>query len=207
MADNSDPYRRCGLRSNPFADDIGSDDWTDRGLPEPPRPGECRLVQVIGVSGAGKTTTLRRWRTAAPGPWHYVARGLHRGRPLPVAPLVYWDEVNRALGPLRRWALRTAARRRATVVAGTHEDLAAEATAAGLEVVTIVLPPITADELTAWAALRFAAVGGGPAWSVPAPIAAEIAAHAGRSWRTAGDLLHIWVAQEVASRTASGQAG
>jgi hypothetical protein len=42
--------------------------------------------------------------------------------PLPVSPLVYWDEVDRAPVTLRRWALRAAGRRGATVVAGTHVD-------------------------------------------------------------------------------------
>jgi len=198
-----DPYRRCGLAANPFAHgDAGEPAaaWVDRGLPPPPAPGARRLVQVIGVKGAGKTSTLRRWRDAGPAPWRYVPRGARRLRPLPVAPLVYWDEADRAPAALRRWALRAAARRGATVVAGTHADLGAEAQRAGLGVDTLVLPPITAAELTTWAARRLAVVGAGPDWALPAPVAADVAARAGASWRTAGDLLHVWVAGEVAAR-------
>ena len=69
MADHDDPYRRCGLRLNPFAytDDepLAESDWVDRGLPQPAQPGQRHLVQVIGISGAGKTTTLRRWHAAS----------------------------------------------------------------------------------------------------------------------------------------------
>jgi hypothetical protein len=199
----ADPYRRCGLAANPFAHGDAAATaaaWVDRGLPPPPGPGGRRLVQVIGVKGAGKTGTLRRWHGAAPAPWRYVPRGARRFRPLPVAPLVYWDEADRAPAALRRWALRAAARRGATVVAGTHEDLGAEAHRAGLAVDTLVLPPVTAAELAAWAALRLAAVGAGPGWTLPAPVAADLAARAGASWRTAGDLLHAWAAHEVATR-------
>lgn len=204
MADYDDPYHRCGLRHNPFA--YGDEatpadaDWVDRGLPPPPRPGQRRLVQVIGVSGAGKSTTLRNWHAASPGPWHYVPRGIRRLRSLPVAPLVYWDEANRAPAVLRRHGLRAAARVGATVVAGTHDDLAAEARAAALAVDTVRLSEITIVELTTWAAQRFAAVGAGPQWHLPPPVAAVVAAQAGMSWRIAGDLLHAWVASEVADR-------
>lgn len=196
-----DPYRRCGLAANPFAhgDVAAPADWVDRGLPPPPEPGGRRLVQVIGVKGAGKTGTLRRWHAGGAAPWRYVPRDARRLRPLPVAPLVYWDEADRAPAALRRWALRAAARRGATVVAGTHADLGAEAHRAGLAVDTLVLPPITAAELTAWAARRLA--GAGPDWTLPASVAADVAARAGASWRTAGDLLHVWVAREVAARS------
>jgi hypothetical protein len=157
-------------------------------------------LQVIGVSGAGKSTTLRHWHAAAPGPWHYVPRGVRRLRPLPIAPLVYWDEANRTPAALRRRGLRAAARCGATVVAGTHDDLAAEAQTAGLTVDTVWLSAITIGELTTWAAQRFAAVGAGPQWTLPPAVAAAVAAQAGASWRIAGDLLHAWVATEVADR-------
>jgi len=198
-----DPYRRCGLAANPFANGDAAETpacWVDRGLPAPPGPGRRRLVQVVGVKGAGKTATLRRWHAATPGPWRYVPRGARRLRPLPVAPLVYWDEADRAPATLRRWALRVAARHGATVVAGTHEDLGTEARRAGIAVDTLVLPPITTGELIAWAAGRLATVGAGPEWVLPQPVAAGVVAQAGASWRVAGDLLHAWVAREVAAR-------
>jgi hypothetical protein len=199
-----DPYRRCGLPANPFANSGPHDDvsWIDRGLlPAVPMPGRRLLVQVIGVKGAGKTTTLRHWRQTAPAPWRYVPRGVRRLRPLPVAPLVYWDEADRAPGPFRWWGLHAAARRGATVVAGTHVDLAAEALAAGLAVETVLLIPITAADVANWAARRFALVGAGPGWDLPDDVAADVAEQAGASWRVAGDLLHAWVAGEVATRT------
>lgn len=195
-----DPYLRSGLGANPFAHDVGgsSAGWVDRGLPPPPEPGRRLLVQVIGVKGAGKTSSLRRWRAAAPGPWRYVPRGVGRLRPLPVAPLAYWDEADRAPGAARWWGWRSAARRGATIVAGTHVDLQAEAVAAGLAVDTVVLGPISVGELIGWAAQRFAAVGAGAEWALPESVAADVAGCAGASWRVAGDLLHVWVAQQVA---------
>lgn len=198
-----DPYRRCGLPGNPFAHDAAADPdavWIDRGLPGPAAAAGPRLVQVIGVAGAGKTSTLRRWHRTSPAPWRYVPPGAGRMRPLPVAPLVYWDEADRAPAAARWWAWRAAVRQAATIVAGTHVDLATEARAAGLTVDTAVLEPVTAELLTAWAARRFAAVGADPGWELPYPVAGEIARQCGASWRTAGDLLHIWVAREVTRR-------
>jgi hypothetical protein len=200
----SDPYRRCGLSENPFAHDAGGAradaSWVDRGTPPAAAPGGRRLVQVVGVKGAGKTSTLRQWHRLAPGPWRYVPPGARRFRPLPVAALVYWDEADRAPRAFRWSAWRAAARRGATVVAGTHVDLELEARAAGLEVTSLTLSAISAEELIGWAGLRFAAVGAGPDWTLPPPVAADVVARAGASWRVAGDLLHAWVAREVAAR-------
>jgi hypothetical protein len=194
------PYHRAGLRLNPFAHDAvppHSPDWVERGLPPEPAPGGRVLRQVIGVKGAGKTSSLRRWHASTGGPWRYVPPGRGRLRPLPVAPLVYWDEADRALPALRRLALGAAARSGATVVAGTHVDLAAEAGAAGLRVETIALPPITPAELRRWAEARFAAVALTQPWTLPDDVALAVAAEAGGSWRTAGDLLHVWVAEQL----------
>jgi hypothetical protein len=126
---------------------------------------------------------------------------------LPVAPLVYWDEVDRAPAAVRRLGWRTAARRGATVVAGTHLDLATEARAAGLAVETLALTAISTDELTVWAQRRFSAIGAGPEWVLPRRLASEVADRAGASWRVAGDLLHAWAAREVASRAHSTSIG
>jgi hypothetical protein len=202
----ADPYRRCGLRQNPFAyeneDSAIEATWVQRGRPPTVDPGRRRLIQVVGVRGAGKTSTLRGWRAEAPGPWLCVPPGIRRLQPLPIAGLVYWDEADRAPAVLRRWAWRTAYRRGATVVAGTHVDLESEARAAGLAVDTVTLAPISAAELVAWAAQRFAAIGADPSWALPDPVAADLAGRAGASWRTAGDLLHSWVAGEVTTRAA-----
>jgi hypothetical protein len=206
MDDDADPYRRCGLTANPCArdhrDPPAAAGWVDRGLPGPAAPGQRLLVQLIGAKGSGKSSTLRRWQAAAPGPSAYVPPGPRRLRPLPVAALAYWDEADRAPAALRWWAWRAAARRAATIVAGTHVDLGPEARAAGLAVDTLALPPITTEELTAWAAQRFAAVGAGDDWALPEQIASDILADADTSWRVAGDLLHAWVAREVAGSVA-----
>lgn len=199
--DQVDPYLRCGLRANPFVrepDQAWSEPgWIERAPQAPPAPGRNRLVQLIGVRGAGKSTTLRRWCSTAPGPWRYVPPGPGRWRPLPVAPLVYWDEIDRCPALLRRVAWWRAARIGATVVAGSHVDLSAQARRAGLRVDSLEFPPISVAELTAWAQARIA-LAGGAGWTIPPADAAVIAARAGASWRRAADLMHIWVADRVA---------
>jgi hypothetical protein len=201
---SADPYERCGLLGNPFVEEPDRP-WTEPGWAErtpagPPAAGQGLLIQFVGVKGAGKSTTLRRFWTHSPGPRRYVPPGPGRWRPLPVAPLVYWDELDRSPVVLRRAAWMRAARIRATVVAGTHVDLAAEAARAGLSVRTVELPPITVAELTRWAQARLAGVGGA-GWGLPLADAARITAEAGASWRRAADLMHIWVAGEVAQRS------
>jgi len=198
-----DPYLRCGLRGNPFEKEPVQA-WTEPGWIErtpmpPPAPGRHRVIQLVGVRGAGKSTTLRRWWSTTPGPWHYVPPGRGRWRTLPVAELVYWDEVDRCPQPLRRLAWLRAARIGATVVAGSHVDLSAEAAQAGLTVDSIEFRPISATELSTWAQARIASAGG-EGWTLPPADAAAIAAAAGASWRRAADLMHIWVAEQVARR-------
>ncbi len=212
----TDPYEQCGLLGNPFvaepAQPWTEPGWADRTPAEPPAPGQGLLIQFIGVKGAGKSTTLNRFRSRSPGPHRYVPPGPGRWRPLPVAPLVYWDELDRSPAGLRWAGWRRAARIRATVVAGTHVDLAAEATRAGLRVQTIELPLISVAELTTWAEARLAGArrspaGAGATWLLPPADAARIAAEVGASWRRAADLMHIWVADEVARRTRALEAG
>jgi hypothetical protein len=237
-----DPYQRCGLLGNPFvaepARPWAEPGWADRAPAQPLAPGQGLLVQFIGVKGAGKSTTLNRFRSQSPGPHRYVPPGPGRWRPLPVAPLVYWDELDRSPRVLRRVGWLRAARIRATVVAGTHVDLAAEAGRVGLSVQTVELPPISIAELTTWAEARLAASrlsrarrpestlagcalledrlteaggrrsdGAGVAWLLPRADAARITTEAGASWRRAADLMHIWVAEEVARRSARLEVG
>jgi len=203
-----DPYARCGLTGNPFVEEPAQawtePGWAERTPADPPQPGQGVLLQFVGVKGAGKSTTLRRYRSGFPAPWRYVPPGPGRWRPLPVAPLVYWDELDRSPALLRAQAWRRAARTRATVVAGTHVDLAGEAARAGLSVQTFVLPPITVTELTEWAQARLADAGGTD-WTLPPGDASRIATAAGASWRRAADLMHIWVADEVSRLAGPGQ--
>lgn len=207
----ADPYVAAGLARNPFAwvheHDPGP--FLDRGVGDAPPTAAGLFVQVIGVKGAGKTTTLAHWRRAVPGPYHHVPpSGRARWSFPPVGPSVYWDEVDRMPGPVRARALRRATRAGATVVVGTHEDLAGVARRYGFAVRTIELGPIDPSELHRWAtervdAVRLPGVGAGTTLS-PSEYAA-IAAAAGASWRVAGDLLHERFAAAVAdARSATG---
>lgn len=137
-----DRYHQHGLESNPFAASPGpqraSSVFVDRGLSDPPPPGSSTLVQVIGHRGYGKSTQVFAWQSKAPGPYHYVPRYPYRARweSPPVETLVYGDEIDRMPSVLRRRWFRQLARVGATVVIGTHVDLAARARRAGLHVVT-----------------------------------------------------------------------
>ncbi|WP_425307347.1 hypothetical protein AADG42_00845 [Ammonicoccus fulvus] len=200
-----DGYARLGLSGNPFVADrdraVEPDLWLDRaGVPEPPAAGLGLLVQLVGPKGAGKTSHLLRWREAAPGPYHYVAPGRQRWAMPPVAPLVYWDEVDRLAAPVRRIVFGRAARMRATVVAGTHEDLTAPARHAGLGVVTHHFPGLTPAVLRAWCDLRIAAVtlpGTSSVLDLNDALLAAVCAEVGPSLREAAFLLHHHVAERA----------
>lgn len=193
-----DGYARLGLTGNPFVSDrersVEPDLWLDRaGVPEAPEAGRRLLVQLIGPKGAGKTSHLLRWREAAPGPYHYVAPGRRRWSMPPLAPLVYWDEVDRLAAPVRRMVFGRAARTGATIVAGTHVDLAVPARRAGLEVITHDFAGLTPDVLRAWCDLRIAAVtrpGAEPALDLDDALLAAICAEVGPSLREAAFVLH-----------------
>ncbi|HHV22086.1 MAG TPA: hypothetical protein GXZ30_11230 [Propionibacterium sp.] len=196
-------YAALGLARNPFIAEsepgVEPDLWIARaGVPPPPQPGQRTLLQLIGPKGAGKTSHLLRWRAQAPGPYHYVPPSRGRWRFPPVAPLVYWDEVDR-MG-LRWVALAYAALRRSTVVAGTHEDLTPIARACGLRVVTYDFPALTPAVLQEWAALRIAEAalpGCKPRLVLDDDAATEICARAGASLRDAAVELHVWAADRA----------
>jgi len=141
-----DRYRQYGLGHNPFAFDVDQQQevFVSRSLPSPPPAGSGVMVQVIGEKGAGKTTQLQQWRRESPGPYFYVPASPWRdrfARP-PIADLVYADEVDRMPQPLRLLWFRQLARAGATVIVGTHCDLAAVAHRWGLDVVTHHLGPV-----------------------------------------------------------------
>ncbi|MEM9701256.1 MAG: hypothetical protein AAF907_02280 [Planctomycetota bacterium] len=207
---NGSPYARLGLSRNPFTADpapgVASELWVNRPAPEPPRAGQRRLVQLLGEKGAGKTSLLLRWRDEEAGPYRYVPPtfplrdGWRRALLLPVRPLVYWDEADRAPAPLLRFALHRAARTGATVVVGTHHDLTPEATRAELPVQTHAFPPLTPDALRAWCKPRIAAAAlpDQPATAlpvVPDDILRETCDAAGSSLREASVILHLWAAR------------
>ncbi len=150
-----DRYHEAGLRRNPFvARQIGDPPvafFVDRGVPAPPAPGSATLFQVIGESGFGKSTHLDHWRTGTPAPYHYIVRAPYRQRWMepPVESLVYGDEIDRMPRPLRRRWFRDLAAIGATVVVGTHRDLAVPARRAGLAVQTHRLEPMDATTLIA----------------------------------------------------------
>jgi hypothetical protein len=166
--------------------------FLERGLPVAPRPRGMRFLQVIGPKGAGKTTSLLHWRRSAPGPYRHVPPGAGRWLPLPAGPLVYWDEADRI--PLPVFAAGLAACRAfgATVVAGTHEDVAGLPERLGFAVETFELPPIAPEEVLDWARIRVAGetAGGSAGFQVDRALAEAVAAEAGRSWRRVGGLLH-----------------
>lgn len=207
----ADGYAALGLARNPFAAEqepgVAPHLWVAR-PDEPPMPAPARrqLVQLIGSKGAGKTSLLLRWRARQPGPYHYVLPGLPRWRVPPVASLVYWDEIDRMAAPVRLGAFLVAAATGATVVAGTHVDLASLARRCGLNVVTHVFAPLSPALLHAWATQRIDEArldGVPPGLILDNATAEQIVAEVGPSWREAAVLLHIWAAQHAARACAA----
>jgi hypothetical protein len=201
-----DPYVVLGLKGNPFVRDVVTEVpgpfWVARGFFEAPPVSGGVLVQVVGPKGCGKTAHLRRWRSRTGGPLRHVAPGWRRWRPMPLAPITYWDEADRVPPVLLRMALCRAARLGATVVVGTHEDLGRAARSAGLRVITCVVPPLNAETLLAWARPRILAARLAddvePRLHLDAATAADIVAACGASLRDAASLLHAWAACEAA---------
>lgn len=201
----SDPYHEVGLQRNPFVVEqelvIPAELWLDRKFPPAPEPGQQRLIQIIGPPGTGKSSLLFHWREQVPGPYCHYPPGLRRFRMPPLASLAYWDEADRIPKPILNLALRRAARIAATLVCGTHEDLAERATRCGLAVDTVEPPPISPTELITWANLRIRRMQLAADQPVPLQLtpeeAGKIAGKSGHSWRIAADELHVWTARTV----------
>lgn len=127
------PFAHLNLRRNPFGEldlslwaDLAVVD-VDRFLPRLTQPGYA--VQFMGHQGRGKTTHLlavmRHFPQAA-----YVHVGEDERPRIPHGQPLVVDELQR-VPPRRR---RRLYRRRVSLVAGTHEDLSGELSAAGFEV-------------------------------------------------------------------------
>lgn len=206
-----DGYAALGLTGNPFVAEpvagVPAGLWIARpGTPAVPQPGQRLLIQLIGPKGAGKTSQLLHWRALELAPYHYVPPSPGRWRPPPVAPLAYWDEVDRLAAPVRAASFRYAAARWATVVAGTHEDLNDLARRCGLAVTTYHFPGLTAAVLQEWAATRIAAAarpGQTPRLTLDITTAENICARVGASLRDAAVALHVWAADQAAEFPAS----
>lgn len=191
-----DPYRRLGLRGNPFVAEakpgVGAEVYHDRGVPEAPAPSQGRVIQLIGVRGAGKTTLMLKWRAERGGAYRHVPNNLLRFLPLPLGRMCFWDEADRAprwMLFVQLWIARLIG---ATIVLGTHEDLGVGQTHR--------FGPLTGADVQRWAELHIHRASLGRAsLTLPAEVAASIAHASNGSWRIAGDLLHMWAAGEASS--------
>lgn len=198
-----DPYHRLGLRRNPFIalDDleISPERWLDFGFSQPP-PIQKRLFwQVIGEKGAGKTSHLLHWKQQTGGVYYYCQPGWKRCSLPPVAKIVYWDEANRIPLPLLLTSLLRSRCINATIVAGTHDNLAEFASLFGFEIKNITLSTLCVENLLQWVKKLIEAERLSP--SIPISLelttdnAREIVAESQGSWRKAATYLHIWVAR------------
>ncbi|MEO1352648.1 MAG: hypothetical protein AAFW84_28270 [Cyanobacteria bacterium J06635_15] len=199
------PYLALGLQCNPFVaeDEPGVPEplWLDRGWSDAPPKQAARLVQVLGVKGAGKTSHLSHWQAQTRGPYCYYPPGWGRLKMPQVAAIAYWDEADRIPLPYLLSALTWARLTRATIVAGTHRDLGAIARGLNLAVQTIHLQPFDGETLSVWANRRIAAVrlpSQNSTLTLTPERAEKIAAIAQGSWRDAADALHIWAAATAA---------
>ncbi len=193
-------YRPLGLTGNPFAWVEGKDPgpFLNHRHLEVPRSGEGRLLQLIGVRGAGKSTHLEHWQSITGGSYYYVEPVGKADPPLDGG-IVYWDEVDRIGDRQLKKLFRIAVQEHKTVVAGTHRNLCRPATAVGLPITTIAFERLSIDVLDEWSRARIArvAVPGAPAAFnfVPRDVLEQVIDEVGASLRQAGDLLHVWVAK------------
>ncbi len=191
-------YRRLGLVRNPFAwvDDVDPGPFLDHLGLETPEPGASRLLQLIGEKGAGKSTHLRHWQSITGGPYYYV-EPVGPADP-PLGPIAYWDEADRVNDRHLRKLFAVALKTGATVVAGTHRDLAKPAQASGLPVHTVEFQELEIEVLRQWAEARIAEASfGEPQLVIPDEVLRTVISRVEASLREAGDLLHIWVAQQA----------
>ncbi len=194
-------YEALGLRSNPFTADpepgVAAALYIEREV-DPPVPSGRHLVQVIGPRGSGKTSLLLHWQRTIGGSYVHVEQGWSRWRPVPIAPIAYWDEADRIPRMVLRRALTAAARSGATIVLSTHRDLRRAARMPGATLQWVRLPAPSAATVSVWAARRISAAaipGRQPSLQLDTTTAELVAENCRGSWRVVGDRLHSWAAQ------------
>lgn len=197
-------YEALGLTKNPFAwvADVDPGPFLDYLHLATPRPGASRLLQLVGVKGAGKSTHLKYWQSITGGPYYYV-EPIGPADP-PLAPIAYWDEADRVSDRQLRRLFEAARKMLATVVVGTHRDLSAPARASGLHCSTVELGGLSVAILSDWCTARIAMASiEAPQLIVPDDVLVKVISEVQGSLRAAGDLLHIWVAQQARAATAA----
>lgn len=194
-------YEALGLRFNPFTADpkpgVAPRLFIEREV-DPPVPYARHLIQVIGPRGSGKTSLLLHWQRTIDGPYVRVEQGWSRWRPVPIAPIAYWDEADRIPRMTLRRGLTAAARIGATIVLGVHRDLRRLARTPGVTIQLVRLATPSPATVRVWAARRIAVAaipGHRPALELDAATIAAAAAECDGSWRVVGDRLHSWAAQ------------
>jgi hypothetical protein len=197
-------YKALGLSRNPFAwvDDEDPGPFLDHLHLETPRPGASRLLQLIGVKGAGKSTHLKHWQSVTGGPYYHMEPVGHADPPL--GPIVYWDEADRLSDRQLRGLFSAALKMQATVVAGTHRDLKKPAKASGLDCSTVEFGVLPIAVLREWCRARIEASSiGAPEVVVSDDVLLRVISEVHGSLRDAGDLLHVWIAQHARVATAA----
>ena len=188
------PFARLNLRWNPFGepkredrahlavvDRVDLERWVAAFL------GHRRAVQWIGESGRGKSTHLLALSQHVPeAGYHRVAED-GRG-PLPTSPRVILDEAQF----LPRRSRRRLFSRVRTIAVGTHEDLEAELSRAGLEVETVRLAGISVDKVAEVAVRRieWARRDAGPIPRIRRETAEALIDRCGDDLRAIEDLLY-----------------
>ncbi|QDT63922.1 hypothetical protein [Calycomorphotria hydatis] len=194
-------YHAIGLSRNPFIAEqspgVTEEFWLERSECESiqPLPNQKRLIQLIGVKGAGKTSQLLHWQAQTGGPYCYVPPRWERWRLLKLGDVAYWDELDRLPLPLRELLFFRASRQRSTIVAGTHIDVSTSAKRMGMTVTTVQFSAITGEQVIAWASPRIRAArlkNSDNRLEIPPKLAEEIAIAESPSWRQIADRLHVW---------------
>jgi len=152
------------------------------------RPGFA--VELAGRCGRGKSTHMRTLHAHFPDvPYTLVEEGTVP--PIPEAPVVFVDEVQRLPPRVRRRLFR----RRASFVLGTHSVHGGELDAAGVTHQRIEVGGLTRDKLMRVVARRveWARRGPGPVLTPPAELLESLHETHGDDLRAIGDALYDWV--------------
>ncbi|MGD1911517.1 MAG: hypothetical protein ACFB2X_11850 [Rivularia sp. (in: cyanobacteria)] len=199
------PYHKLGLQRNPFTApdnlEIPPQRWFDFGFSQAPPIQKRLFLQVIGEKGAGKTSHLLHWKQQTGGVYYYCQPGWKAWLLPPVAKIVYWDEANRIPLPLLLISLWLAHSINATIVSGTHNNLAKFASLFSFEIKTIRLSTLCVENLLQWSKKLIESERLSP--SIPIRLelttdnARKIVADSQGSWRKAATFLHIWAARVV----------